>query len=92
MDFAAWIGREETATDTLHPGQARLMQATLYQAPTLGSGDILPSFWHNLYFNSEIPASQLKEDRHEQLGRFLQPGSPASSHLGRWTGQNCGTT
>jgi len=88
MDFAAWTGREETATDTLHPRQARLMQATLDHAPALGAGDILPPFWHYLYFNSEIPASQLKEDGH---GRFLHPVSPAPPHVGRSTGRNCST-
>jgi 3-methylfumaryl-CoA hydratase len=73
MDFAAWIGRKETATDTLHPRQARLVQATLDQAPALGAGDILPSFRHYLYFNCEIPTPQLKEDGHERPDRFCTP-------------------
>ncbi|MFK7836867.1 MAG: MaoC family dehydratase N-terminal domain-containing protein [Sulfitobacter sp.] len=68
-----WIGKVETATDLIGPGPARRMQATLDHTPTLNDGDTLPPFWHYLYFNPEAPASELKEDGHEQLGRFLPP-------------------
>ena len=68
-----WIGRTETAADLIGPGPARRMQATLDRQPSMTEGDDLPPFWHYLYFNPEIPASQLKEDGHEALGRFLPP-------------------
>jgi 3-methylfumaryl-CoA hydratase len=65
------IGRTERATDTLDLRQARLMQTTLDEVPSLGKGDPLPPFWHYLYFNPQIPASQLGVDGHERLGRFI---------------------
>ncbi|WP_424973986.1 FAS1-like dehydratase domain-containing protein [Dinoroseobacter sp. S124A] len=65
------IGRSETVTDTLDLRQARHMQLTLDQDPTLGPGDPLPPFWHYLYFNPQIKASDLATDGHERLGRFL---------------------
>lgn len=71
--LADWIGRSETATDRLDPRQARLMQVTLDREADLAEGDPLPPMWHYLYFNPELPASRLKEDGHEALGRFLPP-------------------
>ncbi|SDZ59267.1 3-methylfumaryl-CoA hydratase [Jannaschia faecimaris] len=74
MDTAersAAIGRTERATDTLDLRQARLMQLTLDQPATLEKGDPLPPFWHYLYFNPQIRASDLGADGHEQLGRFI---------------------
>lgn len=68
-----WIGRTEVMTDTIDAGRARRMQVTLDREPTFEEGQELPPFWHYLYFNPEIPASQLKEDGHEKLGRFLPP-------------------
>lgn len=65
------IGRSERATDTLDLRQARLMQLTLDRPATLGTGDPLPPFWHYLYFNPQIRASDLGPDGHERLGRFI---------------------
>lgn len=65
------IGRCERVTDTLDLRQARLMQLTLDRPATLGAGDPLPPFWHYLYFNPQILASDLGPDGHEQLGRFI---------------------
>jgi len=65
------IGRSERATDTLDLRQARLMQLTLDRPATLGAGDPLPPFWHYLYFNPQIRASDLGPDGHERLGRFI---------------------
>lgn len=65
------IGRTEHARDTLDLRQARLMQVTLDQQPTFEAGDPLPPFWHYLYFNPQIPASDLSTDGHEKLGRFI---------------------
>lgn len=70
-----WIGRYEQITDKIDAGRARRMQATLDREPTIRDGESLPPFWHYIYFNSEVPASQLKEDGHERLGRFLPPVS-----------------
>ena len=65
------IGRLERTNDTLDLRQARLMQLTLDQPPTLDKGDPLPPFWHYLYFNPQIRASDLAEDGHEKLGRVI---------------------
>lgn len=72
-EFPEWIGRSETAIDRLDPRQARLMQVTLDREADLVDGDPLPPMWHYLYFNPELPASRLKDDGHEALGRFLPP-------------------
>jgi len=72
-ELKAWVGRTETMVDMIGPGPARRLQATLDRDPTFAVGDTLPPFWHYLYFNPEATASQLKEDGHEQLGRFLPP-------------------
>ena len=72
-ELRTWIGRTETVVDVVGPGPARRLQATLDRDPTFAVGDALPPFWHYLYFNPEATASQLKEDGHEQLGRFLPP-------------------
>ncbi|NNJ77137.1 MAG: itaconyl-CoA hydratase [Anderseniella sp.] len=72
-ELRTWIGRSETSTDLIVPGPARRLQATLDRDPTFATGDSLPAFWHYLYFNPEATASQLKDDGHEQLGRFLPP-------------------
>jgi len=65
------IGRSERASDTLDLRQARLMQLTLDKPATLKKGDPLPPFWHYLYFNPQIKASDLGPDGHEKLGRFI---------------------
>lgn len=70
-DFENAIGRSERATDTIDLRQARLMQLTLDQPATFEIGDPLPLFWHYLYFNPQIQASDLGADGHEQLGRFI---------------------
>ncbi|MEM1049910.1 MAG: MaoC family dehydratase N-terminal domain-containing protein [Pseudomonadota bacterium] len=78
LDFEVlrqWIGRTESMTDRIDAGRARRMQATLDREPGFQEGDVLPPFWHYIYFNPEVPASQLKEDGHERLGRFLPPVS-----------------
>jgi len=72
-ELSTWIGRTETAVDVIGPGPARRLQATLDRNPTFAPGDDLPPFWHYLYFNPEATASQLKQDGHERLGRFLPP-------------------
>lgn len=65
------VGRSERVTDTLDLRQARLMQLTLDREATFASGDPLPPFWHYLYFNPQIRASDLGLDGHERLGRFI---------------------
>ena len=68
-----WIGKTQSATDTLQVEPARLMQATLDREPTLNAGDPLPPVWHWLYFLSGAPMSKLGRDGHAALGEFLPP-------------------
>ncbi len=71
--LSGWVGRSETIPDPIDPLTARKMQVTLDQPPTLTDGDPLPPFWHYLYFNPLVRASDLGPDGHEKLGRFLPP-------------------
>ncbi|MFO6464567.1 MaoC family dehydratase N-terminal domain-containing protein [Jannaschia sp. KMU-145] len=71
--LALWIGRTATATDILRPEPARMMQATLDRAPTLGLGDPLPPLWHWLYHLDAAPLSALGRDGHPATGGFLPP-------------------
>ena len=68
-----WIGKTEKATDTLHAGQARLLQLTLDRPGDMVSGDVLPPAWHWVYFLSGAPMSGLGRDGHAALGEFLPP-------------------
>lgn len=71
--LSGWTGRSESVEDRLDPLTARKMQVTLDQAPTLAAGNALPPFWHYLYFNPLVQASDLGPDGHEKRGRFLPP-------------------
>jgi 3-methylfumaryl-CoA hydratase len=76
-DFAAWIGRTETMTDTITPRQARLMAATLdYSADATEAvltAGVLPPLWHWTAFVPDTPMSQLGPDGHAKRGGFLPP-------------------
>ena len=65
------IGRTEVVADVIYPRPARHFQLTLDRAAVMGEGDALPPFWHYLYFNPRIRASDLGPDGHEKLGRFI---------------------
>lgn len=71
--LASWIGRTETVEDRMDPSTARKMQALLDLHPDLDEADPLPPFWHYLFFNPIVRASDLSADGHEKLGRFLPP-------------------
>jgi 3-methylfumaryl-CoA hydratase len=68
-----WIGRTEVMVDQLDAGAAQRMQVTLDRVADMREGAELPPFWHYLYFNPQVLVSELKEDGHEKLGRFLPP-------------------
>ena len=51
IDLTAWIGRTETATDTVTPTPVRALTATLdHPAAPVPAGTPLPPLWHWLYF------------------------------------------
>lgn len=68
-----WIGREERLEETLHAGPANLMEMTLDRAPSLHTGDALPSLWHWIYFLRSARLSALGRDGHPAKGGFLPP-------------------
>ena len=69
----SWIGRTETHDDTLNVEQARFMQATIGQEPSLQPGDNLPLLWHWIYFLEAKPLHELGRDGHPKKGGFLPP-------------------
>lgn len=68
-----WIGREETAEDSIDPARAQAMQALLDRDEGLAAGDPLPPLWHWLYFWETAPTGGLAEDGHAARGGFLPP-------------------
>ena len=68
-----WIGRTETATETLRPFPADALAATLDRDERYPEGAALPDLWHWLYF---LPLHRLSEsgrDGHAARGGFLPP-------------------
>ena len=55
----------------LDPARAQAMQVALGQAVTLGPGDPLPPFFHQLYFWTPVPASGLGRDGHPRVGGLI---------------------
>lgn len=69
-----WIGRSETASDTLTLTPARAMAATLdRKAGPETPGDTLPPLWHWLYFLPLHARHELGPDGHAARGEFLPP-------------------
>lgn len=60
-------------SDTLDPARAQAMEATLGLTPALTTGDALPPFYHQLYFWTPLPPSQLGRDGHPARGQGVIP-------------------
>lgn len=72
--WGRWVGRSERLRDTIAPGRAQAMQATLDDPePPLHPGDALPPLWHWAYFWSPTPTASLGPDGHAARGDFLPP-------------------
>jgi len=69
-DFDDWIGRTETAEDTISPRQTRQMAATLDAAAPDG---LLPPLWHWIGWQTETTMAGLGPDGHPARGGFLPP-------------------
>lgn len=67
------IGRSRAMSDSLAPERVTMMELCLNRASELEAGDPLPPLWHWIYFIDPVPTSELGEDGHERLGRFLPP-------------------
>ncbi|TAJ20409.1 MAG: acyl-CoA dehydrogenase, partial [Rugosibacter sp.] len=72
--LAQWTGRSEVVQDVLHAKPLVLFSATLdRQDPVPNEGDVVPPFWHGLYFLTASRQSELGGDGHPPRGGFLPP-------------------
>lgn len=72
-EFADWIGRSLTVTDTLEPARSNALDMTLGGTGALGAGDVMPLLHHWLYFWDVKPPLGLGADGHPAKGGFLPP-------------------
>lgn len=72
----AWVGRNETVVDRIHPTPGRALAALMDRdEQSLSEGDPLPPLAHWLHFQQAVPQSRLGPDGHPQRGGFLPPVS-----------------
>ena len=68
-----WIGRQETASDTLAAFPAAALTATLDRDDSYHAGAPLPPLWHWLYLQELHKTAELAENGHGRLGGFMPP-------------------
>ena len=69
----AWIGRQETVSDTIAPFPAAALTATLDRDDPPGNGEPLPPLWQWIYCHELHKTSELVENGHVKLGGFMPP-------------------
>ena len=57
--------------DVMDPARGSAMQVALGAEPTLGAGDAVPPFFHQLYFWSPVPPGGLGRDGHPKVGGVI---------------------
>lgn len=72
QDRQAWIGRQESARDSLEITHLKRVAAT-FGAPCPQHEEPLPPLWHWAFFQDPVAASQLGEDGHAMRGGLLPP-------------------
>ena len=72
-DWTGWIGRSETATDTVTPGLVEAFAATLDSEAGVDVGASAPQGVHWLLAPPHAPLSELGADGHPRRGKFLPP-------------------
>jgi 3-methylfumaryl-CoA hydratase len=73
-ELRSWVGRSETATDTVGPTPVVALTATLdHPAAPVPPGTPLPPLWHWLYFLPMHRQSEIGPDGHARRGGFLPP-------------------
>jgi 3-methylfumaryl-CoA hydratase len=72
-DFDDWVGRSQTATDTLDCARSNALRVALGGEGDLVAGDPLPLLHHWLYFWEVKPPVGLGPDGHPAKGGFLPP-------------------
>jgi 3-methylfumaryl-CoA hydratase len=70
MNLADWIGRRETARETIDAGRIAALAATFDRDPP---GPHVPPGWHWAFFNPAAKARDLGRDGHPKRGGFLPP-------------------
>lgn len=73
VDLSQWVGRTESAQDTIDLRPAALMQTVLPTEHSFAPGTPLPPLWNWLYFHAPPPLDQLGRDGHAKKGGFLPP-------------------
>lgn len=63
----------QTVTDRIDPARANALKVALGQEASMDEGSPLPPFFHQLYFWSPLPPSDLGRDGHPKLGLGLIP-------------------
>jgi 3-methylfumaryl-CoA hydratase len=73
-ELRAWIGRSETAHDTIVATPVVALRATLdHPTAAVPTGTPLPPLWHWLYFLPMHRQSEVGPDGHARRGGFLPP-------------------
>ena len=73
-DISSWVGRSETAHDTIGATPVAALTATLdHPAAPVSVGTPLPPLWHWLYFLPLHRQSEIGPDGHARRGGFLPP-------------------
>jgi 3-methylfumaryl-CoA hydratase len=68
--FESWVGRTESAADTVAAMPVAALAATLdVDEPR----DALPPLWHWIFFTQKVRASEIGPDGHARRGGFLPP-------------------
>ena len=65
------MSNERRLTCSVDPARAQALFATLGEARGVNPGDLLPPFFHQIYFWDPKPAGELGPDGHPALGGFL---------------------
>jgi 3-methylfumaryl-CoA hydratase len=68
-----WVGKTESHGDTINPGFAAALAATLDHPQIPVAGDALPPLWHWIYFWTTCRQSEVGDDGHPRRGGFLPP-------------------
>ncbi len=88
LPWSDWVGRTETAFDTVSPTPARALRATLGGEPAgeFTPGARLPQLWTWLYFLPLAPMGEVGPDGHPKRGGFLPP---IDLPRRMWAGSRC---
>jgi len=69
-----WIGKSQTATDTVTAAPATALHATLdHPEQTIQLGHLISELWHWLYFLPTDRQSNIDASGHAKLGGFMPP-------------------